>query len=205
MNTLSSLLPASVISLVRLMARYDTHRQRLLQQLPRHSVGAEIGVHEGDFAQDILRVVAPRKLHLVDPWKHHDTPEYKYSYHGGQKNGQADMDARYQRVRDRFAAEVDHQQVQIHRAYSQDVADQFTDQYFDWIYIDANHFYEFVKQDLELYYPKVKPGGYIGGDDYDIPGWWEGGVERAVDEFVARHQLELRLFGRGQFLIHIDP
>ena len=42
--------------------------------------------------------------------------------------------------------------------------------YFDWIYIDGNHTYEYVKQDLEGYRPKVKPGGYMAGDDYGTKG-----------------------------------
>lgn len=36
----------------------------------------------------------------------------------------------------------------------------------DFVYIDGNHEYAFVKKDIELYYPKVKIGGIIGGDDY---------------------------------------
>jgi hypothetical protein len=35
----------------------------------------------------------------------------------------------------------------------------------DILYIDANHGYKYVKSDLENYYPKVAPGGYVIGDD----------------------------------------
>jgi methyltransferase family protein len=37
--------------------------------------------------------------------------------------------------------------------------------YFDWIYVDGDHQYEAVKKGLESYLPKVKPGGFITGDD----------------------------------------
>ena len=110
------------------------------------------------------------------------------------------LDARYERVRSRLQAYLDRGQVEIHRAYSSDVVDQFPDEYFDWIYIDGNHLYEYVKQDLTFYYPKVKPGGYICGDDYGAVGWWEDGITRATDEFIALHQLDLTVFGT-QFLI----
>ena len=42
-------------------------RATLLELLPRRSVGAEIGVHLADFSAEILRIVAPACLHLVDP------------------------------------------------------------------------------------------------------------------------------------------
>jgi hypothetical protein len=42
-----------------------------------------------------------------------------------------------------------------------------------------------VKRDLEVFAAKVKPGGLLTGDDYGVRGWWEYGVTKAVDEFVA--------------------
>lgn len=70
---------------------------------------------------------------------------------------------------------------------------EFDDGYFDWVYIDGNHHYDFVKEDLELSRTKVKEGGIIAGDDY----WWgkhEGQpVKRAVEEFVTENGLRDRL------------
>jgi predicted O-methyltransferase YrrM len=56
----------------------------------------------------------------------------------------------------------------------------YPDEFFDIVYIDASHDYESVKKDIESWYPKVKNGGVICGDDY-IGGW--PGVVKAVDEF----------------------
>jgi hypothetical protein len=39
----------------------------------------------------------------------------------------------------------------------------------------------------------------IAGDDYGLVGWWEDGVTRAVDEFVASKGLTLTVLG-NQFL-----
>lgn len=44
--------------------------------------------------------------------------------------------------------------------------------------------YEYVKADLENSFEKVRSGGYITGDDCNLEGWWDGGVTKAVDEFV---------------------
>jgi hypothetical protein len=41
----------------------------------------------------------------------------------------------------------------------------------DFIYIDANHAYDFVKEDIECWYPKVKPGGWVMGHDYIDMNW----------------------------------
>ena len=39
---------------------------------------------------------------------------------------------------------------------------------FDFIYIDADHSYEACKLDLESYWPKLKQGGIMMGDDYTL-------------------------------------
>lgn len=46
----------------------------------------------------------------------------------------------------------------------------------DFIFIDGDHTYEFVKRDIQLWYPKLKKGKIIAGHDY------HSSVKRAVDE-----------------------
>lgn len=177
-------------------------REYLLQTMPEDSVCAEIGVHEGDFSREILDLACPRELHLIDPWEHME--EYESALFGGQApEGQTSLDERYGEVLERFAEEIESGQVKVHRGYSSSVAGEFEDSYFDWVYVDGNHLYEFVKQDLELYYPKVRPGGYIAGDDYGGKGWWDNGVQKAVDEFVQnRPELRLTVIHK-QFIIRL--
>jgi hypothetical protein len=38
------------------------------------------------------------------------------------------------------------------------------------VYIDANHNYEFVNRDPELFLPLVKQSGFLTGDDYPCRG-----------------------------------
>lgn len=66
--------------------------------------------------------------------------------------------------------------------YSYNVVNQFEDNSIDFIYIDGNHNYESVKKDLELYIPKLKVGGYIGGHDYY--NHWDG-VVKAINEIIG--------------------
>jgi hypothetical protein len=171
--------------------------------MPKRSVCAEVGVNEGEFSKQILSVVGPRRLHLIDPWKH--VEQYAEAHFGGLgSDGQALMDVRYERVKRELAAEIETGQVTIHRDFSSSASHEFEDSYFDWIYIDGNHLYEFVREDLEIYNPKVKAQGYLAGDDYGVEGWWANGVQKAVDEFVAiRPDLNLELIGT-QFLIRVS-
>ena len=55
---------------------------------------------------------------------------------------------------------------QIYREYTFEAVKRFPDEYFDLIYIDADHTYEGVKKDLEDWWPKMKKGGFFTGDDY---------------------------------------
>jgi hypothetical protein len=174
----------------------------VLEQLPTHSTGVEIGVHKGDFSAQILKVVRPKELHLIDPWHFEPTETYKKAWYGGKaRGGQAEMDSRYQAVLARFSDPIGSGQVTVHRGFSTDVGAAFADQQFDWVYIDGNHLYEFVKKDLELFFNRVKVGGLLCGDDYASGGWWQGGVKRAVDEFVRAFPVQVVMIRRRQFVL----
>jgi Methyltransferase domain len=183
-----------------LVPKQANGRAFLLAMLPKHSLGAEIGVHKGDFSQQIIEVVSPKELHLVDPWEHQTSAIYKDAWYGGKaKAGQNEMDKRYSNVCNRFDKEIQAERVKVHRGYSNDILDRFPDEYFDWIYIDGNHLYEYVKEDLELSFRKTKSGGFITGDDYTSGGWWEGGVKKAVDEFAKNPAIQLIEIRNRQF------
>ena len=55
----------------------------------------------------------------------------------------------------------------------------------DFVFIDADHSYEAVSEDLSHWKIKVKPGGYLAGHDYDVTLL---GVVGAVDEHFPNHQ-----------------
>ena len=58
-------------------------------------------------------------------------------------------------------------------------AGMFPDKYFDLVYIDADHRYEAVSQDIKAWMPKVKDGGILCGHDY-YRRWMS--VKKAVQE-----------------------
>ena len=83
--------------------------------------------------------------------------------------------------------------VRLYRQYSDEAAKNFPDEYFDLIYIDADHSYEGCKKDLEAWWPKVKKGKFFIGDDYSEQHAPVEGVKfeviRAVDEFAKNNNL----------------
>jgi hypothetical protein len=185
--------------------RIAPERMNLLQQMPVDSVCAEIGVFKGTFAAAILKIVHPRRLHLIDPWVYQQ--EYSESWFGGILGGsQAAMDRLHEKVRRGFRDEIRKGQVVINRGFSVETAAEFPDAYFDWIYIDANHTYDAVKADLCSFLPKVKCNGFITGDNYGYRAdwWWKDGVQRAVDEFVAGGWCALRSIANDQFILVKD-
>jgi predicted O-methyltransferase YrrM len=68
----------------------------------------------------------------------------------------------------------------IIRELSWEGAKHFNDNSLDFVFIDAAHDYESVLKDITAWYPKVKPGGTIGGHDYH----WNTGVYNAVNEYL---------------------
>jgi hypothetical protein len=161
-------------------------REELVQLLPKGGEGLEIGVAEGAFSKVLIETIKPRKLHLVDPWEHQTRADYDQD---GNNVDDAAQEARYRSVVERFAKEIRDGVVAVHRRYSQDVAAEFSDGQFDWIYIDGLHSFDGVQSDLTLYKSKLKPGGVIMGHDYtnnQRAQQMQFGVVEAVNEFVER-------------------
>lgn len=112
------------------------------------------------------------------------------------------MDLIYEGVKERFGQ---YQNVVFNKGKSETVLKDFPDQYFDWVYIDGNHYYDHVMQDLTMCLCKVKKGGVIAGDDYKWqPAEGQFPVKQAVHDFVKSHGLQDRLTIIGsQYMIEI--
>lgn len=175
-----------------------TKRQWLLQTLPKGSVGAEIGVFRASFSEAILREVQPSLLHLIDPWRSAVDPSLSGVLFD---RPQDQMDAIYESVVHKFAEHIASGSVVVHRARSVDAAPDIPDASLDWVYVDGDHSYEGVRDDLQSYLPKVRPGGLVCGDDYVVGGRFDSGVKKAVDEFAARPDVELVVQRSKQFVL----
>lgn len=157
-----------------------------LQFIKEGDVCIEVGVWQGDLSRQIARLPISR-LYLIDPWQSINDVEGRLH-----NTDQEKLDRIYNKVRRRFFFD---KKIQLIRKFSADAMSDIQDGSVDWIYIDGNHSYEFVKEDLNGWWPKLKSGGYLCGDDYN-----DGkhqieklkfGVVQAVDEFRTEKELEI--------------
>lgn len=153
---------------LRLPARKTLCRLYLLNELPI-GVGAEVGVFKGEFSNYLIGRATT--LYLIDPWKNNNL--------------------QYKKVASRFS---NFSNVKILRAYSNDVD---ISEGLDWIYIDGDHTYKGVTDDLTHFYPLIKTNGILCGDDYQqkFPA-----VIEAVNDFCKVFKLKKTIIG-SQFMI----
>ena len=158
----------------------------LVEMLPKHTVGAEIGVWTGKFTKQVLDIVQPEQYHLIDPYEF--MPQYPARWYGGSRaKSQAAMDEIYEDIRRRFGSLSC---IRIHRVKAAKAASRFTESFFDWVYIDGDHSYKEVKKDIRRYLPLVKSGGLLCGDDWQLPS-----IRRAVNELLrAEHEIYNRTY-----------
>lgn len=123
----------------------------------RYKVGAEIGSYKGEFASHILKNWTGT-LYLVDIWRKLDWDVYTDTSNKGIE------DAVWLEAMKAIAGFEE--RALMMRMFSHQASKLFADDSLDFVYIDANHKYEYVKEDIELWWPKLRSGGMLSGHDY---------------------------------------
>ena len=136
----------------------------------------EIGVYEGINAKNIFQNLDVKKIYLIDPYETYiETTKKEFPK---RVMGEEFFLATKKRLKGFL------HKIEFIKKYSEEAVKMFKDESIDFIYVDGNHGYDFVKKDLELYYPKLKKGGVIAGDDIDLED-----IFRAVSEFCVKNNL----------------
>lgn len=163
------------------------NRVRLVSLLPCDSVGAELGVLDGEFSAQLLATVRPRRLYLVDLFTG-TTLLVRPSTSGSWEPYAPTGAQAWEAARQRLDAPLSSGQAQLICAEAAAWLASLPPATLDWVYLDDDHTYAHVAQELELAARCVKPGGWILGHDYCevLPG-----VPQAVDEFCDRHHLAI--------------
>lgn len=131
--------------------------------------GAEIGVLYGDTSAYLLKEFPQLTLLSVDPYvEYHEDADDR---------SQSTMNWFEEHARSRLAEFGERSQ--LIKDFSLNAALLIPDECLDFVFLDALHTYDAVKEDIAAWYPKVRSGGLFCGHDYHS--WPE--VGQAVDEF----------------------
>ncbi len=157
----------------------------VLQQLKKGGRGVEIGVCMGWSASFLLGALNPTEFFLIDPFSQDSFEKVWKTEKMVDKPSTA-----YDFVIERFAPYIEKGIVKVCREFSYDIVNKFEYASLDWVYVDGDHTYHGTKTDLDLYFPKIKMGGFLLGDDYDhiehsCYGTWD--VKGAVTDFISEN------------------
>jgi len=133
--------------------------------------GVEIGVFKGEFSKQILK-----------NW-----------------GGTAHHTTAYQEAMDNIKGYED-RGIMI-RTNSKTASEMFEDESLDFIFIDANHAYDYVVEDINLWFPKLKKGGMFSGHDYILMDWYNDPnfAENKKDKHIYTFTTDGKPFYNGIF------
>ena len=151
-----------------------TRRRDLLHLIRPGGIGVELGVAEGYFSEALLKHSALGHLYSIDMYagdRGHDVEEYKRAL--------------------RRLMPYRHRNSVLKMTFTE-ALDLFPDRYFDFIYVDGYaHTGEEGGTTFDDWLPKLKPGGILGGHDYNHRKWPL--VVQAVNQFIAGTGLPLHI------------
>jgi hypothetical protein len=194
------------------MIKLEIDRVEFIKQISHeftYGKGVEIGTFKGEFAKEILKAtdIIRNTIYLVDVWRGLGDEYLDASNHNIHTTAYADAMKSIEGYEDRAI---------MIRADSLNGSMMFQDEFLDFVYIDANHAYNYVKGDIAYWYSKVRKGGYLMGHDYIAIDWYNDpnfmengkdkhiyaangfyfgvfGVNPAVDEFCKEHGYTLTI------------
>ena len=147
-------------------------------------VCAEVGIGYGFHAREILENTGVEKLYLVDPMTYYPNDMFADDVlrYGGFELLVKNITLHLQEYSPRYT---------WFRCPSLGITqEQIGEETLDAVFIDGDHSYEAVTQDLAFWWKKLKKGGWLLGDDYQsmFPG-----TTRAVDEFSQQYHVKMEL------------
>ena len=135
----------------------NTHKNivvELINVFAPNGVGIEIGVYAGETSHAILKDTTAQHLYLIDPWI---------------KGSEEKCNRHYLQVCKLMNEEFS-ERTTIIRKKSEDATEDVPND-LGFVFIDGDHHYDYVMNDLTLWVPKVRSGGLIVGHDWghDFP------------------------------------
>ena len=119
--------------------------------------GAEIGTMKGWYAGFLFKFITGLKLYCIDPWEKYD--DFVESH---DVDGEKRLNDTFEIAKERLKG----LNVEFVKKYSMDAVKDFKDESLDFVYIDANHTFEYAVEDIAKWEKKVRRGGIVSGHDY---------------------------------------
>ncbi len=161
----------------------------------------EIGVFRGAYAATVLDACAGiSDYYMIDPWRHLDD---------WNKPANRDDDRFEVFYQESMAATAAHEsRRRVLRGRTTEVIGRIGDGALDFAYVDGDHTLRGIAIDLMAVDAKVRPGGWVGGDDLS-PSIWQHGDEFEPSmvfpfaaHFAEAHAHPFYALPHHQFLIH---
>ena len=174
-----------------LSSKYDTRISMVRNTISSNGVYAELGVFDGSFSREIINILDPKALVLIDYFE----GDVESGDQDGNNSRVINLDLVYNDLLKRYR---DNNRIKILKGDTVESLSQFPNDYFDMVYVDADHRYEGCLRDLEISYQKVKNNGWILGHDYEInlkkaKTKFKFGVKKAVDEFCLKYDQYIKI------------
>lgn len=155
-----------------------------MRRLPPSACAVEVGVFLGALSEYLLLRNPDLRLMMVDSWLPTELQPEAYRRTRDEHAHASEEKVSIQRATAIRRAEPFGERARILEMASVDAASTVDDESLDLVFLDADHSYEGVRDDIKAWLPKVKSGGWIGGHDYENPTtlYDFSGVKRAVVE-----------------------
>jgi len=172
---------------------YDSRIEMVEALIPKNKIIAELGVFQGTFMKELHKRLEPKKLVAVDLFSGLMT--------SGDEHGNDPIEISLDEAYNNLLKYTElYQEIELIKGYSEETIAKYPDNYFDMIYVDADHSYYGCKRDLEICYKKIKPNGWLMGHDYEMNmnkakyNYWFG-VTDAVNEFCNEYNQKITAKG----------
>lgn len=163
---------------------FEALYSRMVRRFPSGSTFVEVGSWKGRSAAHMAVEIANSnkdiRFYCVDTWQ------------GSKEHQDQDLSGLYETFLDNMRP-VEHHYIPL-KLTSIEASRKFRDESLDFVFLDASHEYEHVKEDILAWLPKVKPGGVLAGHDYYLGHDYFPGVKRAADELLDNLEKEYDCF-----------
>ena len=173
-------------------------------------IGLEVGVAAGSHIDSILKNTSVKKMYGVDPYLFYERNDEKplikdlmlfFKIYSITKESKKKIFNSFFELAKKKLSKYG-RRVELIRKSSKAAAEEFKNRTLDFVFIDANHSFKNCYQDIQLWYPKIKMGGYLMGHDYNMD--YFPGVVRAVNKSFKRERISVDLKSEVWFVKKIN-